>query len=138
LKHISEKGIRSRPYIKRKDNVLKAAENPKKEDTMQILNNIVELSEKKLLCVQKQVQSEIEIFINDNLNEMYKSMDELKLSFVAEIKDMEEKQYPIVVVEKLKEQMKLENEYLKDQYEELRRKGIDKIKLKYNNKSNLV
>lgn len=58
---------------------------------MIILNNIMELSEKKLLCVQKQMQFEIEAFINGNLEEMYKSIDELKLTFEKEIKVMEGK-----------------------------------------------
>ena len=83
--------LHHKPYIKRKDEILKAAANPKKEDTMQILNNIVELSEKKMQCVQRQMQGEIEIFMNSNLEEMYKGMEELRASFEREIKDMEGK-----------------------------------------------
>ena len=56
---------------------------------MIILNNIMELSEKKLLCVQRQMQYEIETFINSNLVTMYKGLDELKLTFEREIKLME-------------------------------------------------
>lgn len=63
--------------------------NPKKEDTLNILNNILELSEKKAICIQNQVQLEIETFINNNLNEMYKNLDELKQTFEKEIKLME-------------------------------------------------
>jgi hypothetical protein len=65
--------------------------NPKKEDTMNILNNIMDLSEKKIICVQKQMQLEIEAFINSNLEEMYKNLDELKITFEKEIKHMEGK-----------------------------------------------
>jgi hypothetical protein len=63
--------------------------NPKKEDTLNILNNIMELNEKKALCIQNQVQLEIESFINNNLKEMYKNLDELKQSYEKEIKLME-------------------------------------------------
>jgi len=63
--------------------------NPKKEDTLNILNNILELNEKKALCIQNQVQLEIELFINNNLKEMYKNLDELKQSYEKEIKLME-------------------------------------------------
>ncbi len=63
--------------------------NPKKEDTLNILNNILELNEKKALCIQNQVQLEIESFINNNLKEMYKNLDELKQSYEKEIKLME-------------------------------------------------
>ncbi len=49
----------------------------------------MELNEKKALCIQNQVQLEIESFINNNLKEMYKNLDELKQSYEKEIKLME-------------------------------------------------
>ena len=55
---------------------------------MLILNNIMELSEKKLLCVQRQVQLEVESFINRNLEDMYKNIEELKISYDKEMKTM--------------------------------------------------
>ena len=77
-------------------------------------------------------------FINANLEEMYKNLDELKLTFEKEIKIMEGTlpRFKIengltVVVKSLEEDMKNEIENLKDQYEELRRIGIEKINLKY-------
>lgn len=58
---------------------------------MNILNNIMELSEKKIVCIQRQMQLELEAFINSNLEEMYKNLDELKETFEKEIKHMEGK-----------------------------------------------
>lgn len=49
----------------------------------------MELSEKKVLCVQKQMQYEIESFMNSNLKDMYKNLDELKQSYEKEIRLME-------------------------------------------------
>lgn len=65
---------------------------------MIILNNIMELSEKKILCVQKQMQFEIETFINSNLEAMYKGLDELKLTFEREIKSMEGKFFLLILI----------------------------------------
>jgi len=121
---LSEKGIRSKPFIKRKDDILRAAECSKHEDTMIILNNIRELSERKLQITQSHMQSEVECFINLNLEEMYKGISELKLSYECEIKQMEDNGYP-TVVKGLLEEMKVEMETLKEQYEESRRKGIE-------------
>ena len=137
---------KQKSFIKRSESTLsdcsmcyyKSIVNTNSEETMMILNNLMNLSEKKILCVQNKMQLEMETFINANLEEMYKNLDELKLTFEKEIKIMEGTlpRFKIengltVVVKSLEEDMKNEIENLKDQYEELRRIGIEKINLKY-------
>jgi len=62
---------------------------------------------------------------------MYKGIEELKISYEKEIKRMEENGYSIVT-KSLREEMLVEIDNLKEQYEELRQKGVDKIKHKFN------
>ena len=55
----------------------------------EIIKNIIELSEKKVLNNQLQMQKEIEDYLTKNMEEMYKGLEQLKLSFEEEIKTME-------------------------------------------------
>ena len=57
----------------------------------EIIKNIIELSEKKVLNNQLQMQKEIEDYIMKNMEEMYKGLEQLKISFEEEIKTMEGK-----------------------------------------------
>ena len=60
---------------------------------MKILDEILNLSSKMLMCDQKQKDLEIEDFINYNLVEMHKSIDVLKKSLKNEAKLMEGKNF---------------------------------------------
>jgi hypothetical protein len=57
----------------------------------EIIKNIIELSEKKVLNNQLIMQKEIEDYLTANMEEMYKGLEQLKLSFEEEIKTMEGK-----------------------------------------------
>lgn len=102
----------------------------------------MELSEKKKKNNQVIMMKEIEDFIEKNMNEMHKALDELRISFEDEIEGVNgiyyfiksiEEVYPDVV-RLLKEDMEMELENLKEQYEEQRRETVEKIKKKYEKK----
>ena len=80
---------------------------------------------------------EIEEFVQKNMDEMYKSFEELKASFQEEINEAEENGFPDIA-EGLKEDLENELENLKDQYEEQRRVETEKIKKKYSNRNSLL
>jgi len=82
------------------------------------------------MCDQKQMEDEIEMYIKKNIEEMYNSIEELKDSLSKEAKSMEENGFPNVA-RKLYDEIDTEIECLKEQYEELRINGIEKIKIKY-------
>ena len=79
---------------------------------------------------QNLMLKEIEEYVEKNMNEMYKALDELKESFETEIKEADENGYP-EIANGLREDMELELENMKDQYEEQRRVETDKIRAKY-------
>ncbi len=54
----------------------------------EILQSICELSEKKLESNQAIMMKEIEDYIDKNMNEMHKALEELKFSFEEEIKGL--------------------------------------------------
>ena len=55
----------------------------------EIIKNIIDLSEKKALNNQSRMQKEIEDCLTRNMEEMYKGLAQLKVSFEEEIKEME-------------------------------------------------
>jgi hypothetical protein len=134
-------GKQNKAYIKRNFEVLNAANNPKKEDTLKIINNIIELTERKFKCSQKKTEEEILLFIDTNIINMHKAISNLQLNTLKEVKKMEGKNsinllfmlledgYPHVA-KSLQEDLIIEIESLKEQYDEERRKGVDKIKQK--------
>ena len=80
---------------------------------------------------------EIELFVQNNMNEMYQALEELKASFQDEIKEAEENGFDDIA-EGLKEDLQNELNNLKDQYEEQRRVETEKIKLKYSKRNSLI
>jgi len=79
---------------------------------------------------QNQYEEDILKLIDDNIYNMHKEMDQLKLNTEKEIKTMKEEGYPHVA-KSLEEDLMHEHDILKEQYEENRRKGVEKINLKY-------
>ena len=74
--------------------------------------------------------TEIEKFVEKNMNEMYKSIDEIKISYENEIKEaMEKNQTKKIGI--LKRDLQGEIESLTLQFEEQRDKVIDNIMQKY-------
>ena len=73
---------------------------------------------------------EIEDYVQKNMNEMYQALEELKASFQDEITEAEESGFEDIA-NGLKEDLQVELDNLKDQYEEQRRAETEKIKAKY-------
>ena len=80
---------------------------------------------------------EIELFVQKNMDEMYKALEELKASFQDEIKEAEENGFDDIA-EGLKEDLQSELDNLQEQYEEQRRVETEKIKLKYSKRNSLI
>ena len=57
----------------------------------EILKGIMELSENKLKTAQAIMTKEIEDFIEKNMDEMHKALEELRISFEEEIKSVDGK-----------------------------------------------
>jgi hypothetical protein len=55
----------------------------------EILKGIMELSEKKVKSTQALMMKEIEDFIEKNMDEMHKALEELRISFEDEIKSVD-------------------------------------------------
>jgi len=115
----------------RRDSVIIKAKNHSKDKTLDILNRIMELSEKKLLLDQSQSQNEIQYFIQNNFEDLNKSVEEIKKDYDVKFKEVKDLGYYNVELG-LKEDLAIEIESLKDQFEERRRIGIEKIKKKFN------
>ena len=87
------------------------------------------------------MNKEIDDFIEKNMNEMNKGIEELRVSYEDEINCIDgniinvytliEDVFPDVV-RGMKEDMEVELENLKEQYDEHRNEGVEKIKSKYN------
>ena len=94
------------------------------------MTNELPARKRRVSIGQNLMLKEIEEYVEKNMNEMYKALDELKESFETEIKEADENGYP-EIANGLKEDMEVELENLKDQYEEQRRVETDKIRAKY-------
>ena len=80
---------------------------------------------------------EIEDYVQKNMNEMYQALEELKASFQEEINEAEENGFSDIA-NGLKEDLQVELDNLKDQYEEQRRIETEKIKKKYSKRNNVI
>jgi hypothetical protein len=76
---------------------------------------------------------DVDEYIQKDIQEMTKALNELRLSFEEEIETLDEELFKDVV-SGLKEDMRNELENLKEQYEEHRREEIEKIRRKYMSK----
>jgi len=117
-------------FVKRTQKILSACGTITVDETLNMLEQILALTEKKMFCEQKVLEEEIEQFIKRNMEDMHKNVQELKESLVNEAKSMEESGFP-QVAEKLYAELDTEVEEMKSQYEESRYDGIEKIKSKH-------
>jgi hypothetical protein len=58
-------------------------------DQKEIINHIMYLSERKVKSQQINMANEIEVFIEKNMMEMHKALEELRASFEEEIKSLD-------------------------------------------------
>ena len=77
--------------------------------------------------------NEIEKYVENNMNEMYKSLEEIQKSYEKEIKEAQETNQ-LKKVKLLKRDLQGEIESLTLQFEEQREKGIENIMQKYSKK----
>ena len=79
---------------------------------------------------QNRLMKEIEEYVQQNMKEMYKAIEELKESYETEIKEAVDNGFD-EIADSLREDLKAEEEGLVSQYEEERMKQIELIREKY-------
>ena len=79
---------------------------------------------------QPKFLKEIEEYVEQNMKEMYKALEELKQSYEGEISEAVESGFD-EIAESLRNDLKFEEENLTAQYEEERMKQIELIRAKY-------
>ena len=111
--------------------VKKEAKNEVNENDIEIMNNINKNSRRRGSSIsQPKFLKEIEEYVEKNMKEMYKAIEELKQSYEGEINEAVESGFE-EIAESLRNDLKFEEENLTAQYEEERTKQIELIRAKY-------
>ena len=109
------------------------AKNEVTENDIEIMNNINKNSRRRGSSIsQPKFLKEIEEYVEKNMKEMYKAIEELKQSYEGEINEAVESGFE-EIAESLRNDLKFEEENLTAQYEEERTKQIELIRAKYKN-----
>jgi hypothetical protein len=107
------------------------AKNEVNENDIEIMNNINKNSRRRGSSIsQPKFLKEIEEYVEKNMKEMYKAIEELKQSYEGEINEAVESGFD-EIAESLRSDLKFEEENLTAQYEEERIKQIELIRAKY-------
>ena len=107
------------------------AKNEVNENDIEIMNNINKNSRRRGSSIsQPKFLKEIEEYVEKNMKEMYKAIEELKQSYEGEINEAVESGFD-EIAESLRNDLKFEEENLTAQYEEERTKQIELIRAKY-------
>ena len=107
------------------------AKNEVTENDIEIMNNINKNSRRRGSSIsQPKFLKEIEEYVEKNMKEMYKAIEELKQSYEGEINEAVESGFE-EIAESLRNDLKFEEENLTAQYEEERTKQIELIRAKY-------
>ena len=105
--------------------------NEVNENDIEIMNNINKNSRRRGSSIsQPKFLKEIEEYVEKNMKEMYKAIEELKQSYEGEINEAVESGFD-EIAESLRSDLKFEEENLTAQYEEERTKQIELIRAKY-------
>jgi len=145
-----ESSKRGKKIRKRKDSDIKVEEKKNEkniekdkpiEPKIEVNENDIEILSKPNKTYRRRGSSisqpkflkEIEEYVEQNMKEMYKAIEELKQSYQEEIKEAEESGFE-EIAESLRNDLKFEEENLTAQYEEERMKQIELIRAK--NKKN--
>ena len=144
-----ESSKRGKTIRKRKDSDIKEEKKNEKniekdkpiEPKIEVNENDIEILSKPNKTYRRRGSSisqpkflkEIEEYVEQNMKEMYKAIEELKQSYQEEIKEAEESGFE-EIAESLRNDLKFEEENLTAQYEEERMKQIELIRAK--NKKN--
>jgi len=132
-----EKKIRKRKDSENKEEKDKEKEN-KIENKIEVNENDIEVLNKPKKSIRRRGSSisqpkflkEIEEYVEQNMKEMYKAIEELKQSYEGEINEAVESGFD-EIAESLRNDLKFEEENLTTQYEEERMKQIELIRAKY-------
>ena len=133
------KKIRKRKNSDTKEDKEKEKEKEKEiEKMLEVNENDIEISNKINKVVRRRGSSisqpkflkEIEEYVEKNMKEMYKAIEELKQSYEGEINEAVESGFD-EIAESLRNDLKFEEENLTAQYEEERAKQIELIRAKY-------
>ena len=132
------KKIRKKKNSDTKEEKDKAQEKEKEfKNESKIEENEIDISIKKKThrrrgssISQPQFLKEIEEYVEQNMKEMYKALEELKQSYEGEISEAVESGFD-EIAESLRNDLKFEEENLTAQYEEERMKQIELIRAKY-------
>ena len=135
-----EKKIRKRKDSENNEEKDKEKEN-KIENKIEVNENDIEVLNKPKKSIRRRGSSisqpkflkEIEEYVEQNMKEMYKAIEELKQSYEGEINEAVESGFD-EIAESLRNDLKFEEENLTAQYEEERMKQIELIRAK--NKKN--
>ena len=132
-----EKKIRKRKDSENNEEKDKEKEN-KIENKIEVNENDIEVLNKPKKNIRRRGSSisqpkflkEIEEYVEQNMKEMYKAIEELKQSYEGEINEAVESGFD-EIAESLRNDLKFEEENLTAQYEEERMKQIELIRAKY-------
>jgi len=132
-----EKKIRKRKDSENNEEKDKEKEN-KIENKIEVNENDIEVLNKPKKSIRRRGSSisqpkflkEIEEYVEQNMKEMYKAIEELKQSYEGEINEAVESGFD-EIAESLRNDLKFEEENLTAQYEEERMKQIELIRAKY-------
>ena len=133
------KKIRKRKNSDTKEDKEKDKEKEKEiEKMLEVNENDIEISNKINKVIRRRGSSiskpkflkEIEEYVEKNMKEMYKAIEELKQSYEGEINEAVESGFD-EIAESLRNDLKFEEENLTAQYEEERAKQIELIRAKY-------
>ena len=126
--------------IKRSKKIKKSKDEENNVNETQKIDNIISESDLDLnnynlkrrgsSIGQNRLMKEIEEYVQQNMKEMYKAIEELKESYETEIKEAADNGFD-EIADSLREDLKAEEEGLISQYEEERMKQIELIREKY-------
>ena len=137
---VFESNKRNKKIRKKKNSEIKEEKENKIESKIEVNENDIDILNIQKKKVRKRGSSisqpkflkEIEEYVEQNMKEMYKAIEELKQSYEGEINEAVESGFD-EIAESLRNDLKFEEENLTAQYEEERMKQIELIRAKYKN-----
>ena len=135
---IFESNKRNKKIRKKNNSIIKEEKESKNEEKIEVNENDIDIFNMLNKNKRRRGSSishpkflkEIEEYVEQNMKEMYKAIEELKKSYEDEINEADESGFD-EIAESLRNDLKFEEENLVAQYEEERMKQIELIRAKY-------
>ena len=135
---IFESNKRNKKIRKKNNSIIKEEKESKNEEKKEVNENDIDIfnilnknkRRRGSSISQPKFLKEIEEYVEQNMKEMYKAIEELKKSYEDEINEADESGFD-EIAESLRNDLKFEEENLVAQYEEERMKQIELIRAKY-------